>query len=71
MLGFPGDEEVCCNKWAHPTPAYSAWRTDDVEKDGGTFGFGEFLFKSDTELTMKVWSAVNRTVLFETDVTLA
>lgn len=32
MLGFPGDMEVCCNDWQHPTPPYTAWRTDDVAK---------------------------------------
>jgi hypothetical protein len=49
MVGFPGDEEVCCNSWQKPAPAYSAWRTDDVGADGGTFGFGEFTFLSDTQ----------------------
>lgn len=40
MAGFPGDEEVCCNDWAVPTPAYSAWRVDDVASDGGASGGG-------------------------------
>jgi hypothetical protein len=71
MLGFPGDVEVCCNDWQKPAPAYSAWRTDDVSSDGGTFGFGEFIFTSDTAFTFRAWSAVNRSVLFETEVTLA
>lgn len=71
MLGFPGDEEVCCNDWVKPTPAYSAWRTDDVYSDGGTFGFGEFTFFSDTELTFRAWSAINRSVIFETNVSFA
>ena len=71
MLGFPGDIEVCCNDWERPQPAYSAWRTDDVAKDGGTFGFGEMIFTSDTEMEFKAWSAVNRSVLFTTKVSFA
>ena len=71
MFGFPGDEEVCCNGWITPKPALTAWRTDDVAKDGGTFGFGEFEFTSDTSFTFKAWSGVNKTVLFQTDVTFA
>ncbi len=71
MLGFPGDTEVCCNDWQKPAPAYSAWRTDDVANDGGTFGFGEFIFTSDTAFELNVWSAVNRSVIFNTKVTLA
>jgi hypothetical protein len=39
LLGFPGDVEVCCNKWLQPKPAYSYWRDDDVASDGGFFGF--------------------------------
>jgi len=62
---------VCCNDWQKPSPAYSGWRTDDVEKDGGTFGFGELLFTSDTEMTFRAWSAVNRSVLFEASVSFA
>ncbi len=58
MLGFPGDTEVCCNDWQRPAPAYSAWRTDDVASDGGTFGFGEFIFSSATAFELNVWSAV-------------
>lgn len=68
---FPGDIEVCCNDWQRPAPAYTGWRTDDVEKDGGTFGFGELLFTSDTEMTFRAWSAVNRSVLFEASVSFA
>jgi hypothetical protein len=64
MLGFPGDTEVCCNVWQKPAPAYSAWRTDDVAGDGGTFGMGEFIFKSDTEFELNIYSAVNRSVIF-------
>ena len=71
MLGFPGDTEVCCNQWQKPAPAYSAWRTDDVVSDGGSFGFGEFIFSSDSAFELNVWSAVNRSVLFTTKVTLA
>ena len=71
MLGFPGDEEVCCNDWVRPAPAYSAWRTDDVYSDGGTFGFGEFTFTSDTALTFRAWSAINQSVIFETNVTFS
>lgn len=71
LLGFPGDEEVCCNSWQHPPPSYVAWRTDDVASDGGTFGFGEFLFTSDTEMTLSVWSAVNRSVIFSNTVSFA
>jgi len=71
MLGFPGDTELCCNDWQRPAPAYSAWRTDDIVGDGGTFGFGEFTFTSDTAFDVKVWSAVNRSVIFETRVTVA
>lgn len=71
MLGFPGDEEVCCNKWQHPTPAYSAWRTDDVAADGGTFGLGEFVFESDTLASLSVWSTVNRTVMWRTELSFA
>lgn len=70
MLGFPGDTEVCCNDWQKPAPAYSAWRTDDVYSDGGTFGFGEFIFTSDTDFEFNVWSAVNRSVIFNTKVHL-
>jgi len=71
MVGFPGDEEVCCNNWQQPKPAHSAWRTDDVAADGGTFGMGEFTFTSDTEATFRVWSAVNRSVLFEAPISFA
>jgi hypothetical protein len=71
LLGFPGDTEVCCNKWIQPPPAYSGWRTDDVALDGGTFGFGELVFTSDTEMTFRAWSAVNRSVLFEAAVSFA
>ena len=71
MVGFPGDTEVCCNDWQKPAPAYSAWRTDDVAGDGGTFGFAEFTFTSDSAFELNVWSAVNRSVLFNTKVTLA
>ena len=71
MIGFPGDEEVCCNDWVQPKPSYSAWRTDDVARDGGTFGMGEFVFTSDTSFVFKAWSGVNKSVLFETAVTLA
>lgn len=71
MIGFPGDEEVCCNDWIKPAPATTAWRTDDVAKDGGTFGFGEFVFTSDTSFVFKAWSGVNRSVLYETEVTIA
>lgn len=71
MLGFPGDEEVCCNSWQQPFPDYVAWRTDDVSKDGGTFGFGEFVFESDSQMTLNVWSAVNKTVLWTNTVSFA
>ena len=71
MLGFPGDTELCCNEWQKPAPAYSAWRTDDIVGDGGTFGFGEYTFTSDKSFEIRIWSSVNRTVLFETTVTIA
>jgi hypothetical protein len=71
MVGFPGDVEVCCNDWQRPQPAMSAWRTDDVAKDGGTFGMGEFTFTSDTEATFRAWSSVNRSVLFEVPISFA
>ena len=63
--------QVCCNDWQHPTPAYSAWRADDVASDGGTFGFAELTFRSDTEVELRVWSATNRTVLFAANVSFA
>ena len=53
-----------------PAPAYSALRTDDVASDGGTFGFGEFIFTSDADFELNVWSAVNRSVLFNAKVHL-
>jgi Calcineurin-like phosphoesterase len=71
MAGFPGDEEVCCNDWQHPIPAYSAWRMDDVDSDGGTFGFSTWTIKSDTELTLQMWNSENRTLITSVDVTIA
>lgn len=62
---------MCCNSWQHPTPAYSAWRDDDVAADGGTFGFGDLVFRSDTEVTLRVWSATNRSVLYTADISFA
>ena len=71
MAGFPGDEEVCCNSWQRPQPAWSAWRLDDVDSDGGTFGFSMWTFKSDTEVSLSFWNAENRTLLTTLDVTFA
>jgi hypothetical protein len=71
LLGFPGDEEVCCNQWQQPFPDYVAWRTDDVASDGGTFGFGEIVFESDLTMTLTVWSATNRSVIFTNSVSFA
>ena len=62
MAGFPGDEEVCCNDWLRPQPAWSAWRLDDVDSDGGTFGFALWEFKSDADATLQFWNSENRTV---------
>lgn len=63
--------QVCCNDWQHPTPSYSAWHDDDVASDGGTFGFGDLTFRSDSEVTLRIWSATNRTVLYTADVSFA
>lgn len=43
----------------------------DVASDGGTFGFSEFVFTADDAFEVNIWSAVNRSVLFNTKVTLA
>ena len=71
MAGFPGDEEVCCNSWQKPRPSWSAWRLDDVDADGGTFGFSMWTFKSDSEVSLSFWNAENRTLLTTVDVTFA
>ena len=62
---------MCCNSWTKPAPAFSAWRDSDVASAGGAFGFSELTFKSDTELDFRMWSATNRTILFEASVTFA
>ncbi len=71
MAGFPGDEEVCCNDWQRPPPAWSAWRLDDVDSDGGTFGFALWEFKSDTSAQLQMWNSENRTLLTQIDISFA
>jgi hypothetical protein len=62
---------------AYPSPATlttltrNPTRAPTLNKSGGTFGFGELLFTSDTEMTFRAWSAVNRSVLFEASVSFA
>ena len=52
-------------------PAWSQWRLDDVDSDGGTFGFSLWEFKSDTAATLSFWNSENRTKLTEIDVSFA
>jgi hypothetical protein len=63
MAGFPGDMEVCCNKWQQPKPSWSAWRDDDVHSDGGTFGFSQFTLVNDTHVLLQMFDSANETAI--------
>ena len=65
MAGFPGDIEVCCNQWVQPKPDWSFFRDDDVANDGGFFGFSHFTIANDTHLNLRVWDAVNASVVLD------
>ena len=65
MAGFPGDEEVCCNDWTKPKPAFSFWREDDVASDGGLFGFSEFRVENNTHFRLRMYDSGNQTVVLE------